>query len=150
MNELSKLKKQQRDLQLRVLEAEDDSEVLEALLAYEEQYIKPLENKNRELSNMVSFYNTITDGGKLVPLNSVPKILKLKKGKRRRFYETLRELNVIDKDNKPKDEYVDLGYFRCVCSSWIDSECGFHIVYTTLIYPEGVEFLRELLNKHNN
>lgn len=150
MNELSKLKKQQRDLQLRVLEAEDDSEVLEALLAYEEQYIKPLENKNRELSNKTSFYDTITDGGKLVPLNFVSRILKLKRGKRRRFYETLRELNVIDKENKPKDEYIDLGYFRYICSSWIDGNCGFHIVYTTLVYPEGVEFLRELLNKHNN
>ena len=150
MNALSKLKKQQRDLQLRVLEAEDDSEVLEALLAYEEQYIKPLENKNRELSNKTSFYDTITDGGKLVPLNFVSRILKLKRGKRRRFYETLRELNVIDKDNKPKDEYIELGYFRYICSSWIDGNCGFHIVYTTLVYPEGVEFFREILNKHNN
>jgi prophage antirepressor len=144
MNELRK------DLQLRILEAEDESELLEALLDYEEQYVKPLENKNRELSNKASFYDTVTDGGKLVPLNSVAKILKLKRSKRRRFYEILRELSVIDKDNKPKDEYIDLGYFRYVCSSWIDGDRGFHIVYTTLVYPEGVEFLRELINKHNN
>ena len=150
MNELGKLKKQQRDLQLRILEAESESDILEALLAYEEQYVKPLEDKNKELSNKAYFYDTITDGGKLVPLNSVAKILNLKRKKRRIFYETLRELNVIDKDNKPKDEYIDLGYFRYVCSSWIDGDRGFHIVYTTLVYPEGVEFLRELINKHNN
>lgn len=144
MNELRK------DLQLRILEAEDESEILEALLNYEEQYVKPLEIKNRELSRKVSYYDTITDYGKLVPLNSVAKILKLKRSKRRRFYEILRELSVIDKDNKPKDEYIDLSYFRYVCSSWIDGDRGFHIVYTTLVYPEGVEFLRELINKHNN
>lgn len=144
MNELRK------DLQLKILEAESESEILEALLDYEEQYVKPLENKNRELSRKVSYYDTITDYGKLVPLNSVAKTLKLKRSKRRRFYEILRELNVIDKDNKPKDEYIDLGYFRYVCSSWIDGDRGFHIVYTTLVYPEGVEFLRELINKHNN
>ena len=144
MNELRK------DLQLRILEAESESEILEALLDYEEQYVKPLEIKNRELSRKASYYDTITDCGKLVPLNSVAKTLKLKRSKRRRFYEILRELSVIDKDNKPKDEYIDLGYFRYVCSSWIDGDRGFHIVYTTLVYPEGVEFLRELINKHNN
>lgn len=144
MNELRK------DLQLKILEAESESEILEALLDYEEQYVKPLEIENRELSRKASYYDTITDYGKLVPLNSVAKTLKLKRSRRRRFYEILRELSVIDKDNKPKDEYIDLGYFRYVCSSWIDGDRGFHIVYTTLVYPEGVEFLRELINKHNN
>ena len=147
MNEL--IKKSKKEQQLKILEADSESGKLKALLDYEKEYIKPLEEKNRELLNRVSFYDTITDYGKLVPLNHLAKILKLKGNKRREFYETLRDLNVIDEDNKPKDEYIDLGYFRYVCSSWTDSDCGFHIVYTTLVYPEGIEFVRELIDKHN-
>lgn len=95
MNELIKLKKEQ---QLKILEAESESDKLKALLDYERHYIKPLEEKNRELLNRVSFYDMITDYGKQLPLNSIAKILKLKGNKRIDFYVTLREL--INKHNK--------------------------------------------------
>ena len=105
-----------------------------------------LQRRNNELKQRAEIAENvlcrISDGKGCFSMNQAAKALKLPYGNRK-LYERLRNENILNLDNSPKQEYVNAGYFKVVVK-YINESVGNKTV--TLVTGKGLIWLAKRLN----
>ena len=63
------------------------------------------------------------------------------------IFELLRKKRVLNEDNQPSRVYQDAGYFRLLESIYTDTRATRHHHIITLVFPQGLEFIRQLIER---
>ncbi len=66
------------------------------------------------------FYDQVTGSKDTVEMKEVAKLLNMGIG-RNNLFKILREKKILDRNNQPYQQYVDLGYFRIVETKYIQN-----------------------------
>lgn len=117
--------------------------------------------ENSELKPKAEHYDIVMNSEKLLDMKDTAKVLdfcemitystkkgikkqKIKSIGRNRLFEILRDLEILMKDNRPYQSYVDLGYFKLVEVS-VPREGKDLVFIVTYVKQKGLEFLRKTL-----
>ena len=143
-----RLKQPKRLSRMEILKIamEAEKEVLLLKEKNEKQEKKLLSQKPK-----VDFFNDAMNSQTLIDLNDVAKTLLIKdeSGKilgRNLLYQKLRDLGILNANNKPYQNYVNSKYFKLVEKSYIHPKTGESILYfKTLLTQKGVTYLHKKL-----
>lgn len=99
-----------------------------------------------EMKPKVEFFEAVTDSKDAISMADVAKVLDFGGG-RNTLFKILRQEKILQKDNRPYQEYIDRGFFRVVEQKYDKGygETGINI--KTLVFQKGVEYIRKLLMK---
>lgn len=61
---------------------------------------------------------------------------------RNKLFAVLRDKQILDRNNIPYRKYQDMGLFRVIENSYADSAGDKHTVLTTLVFPDGLDYIR--------
>ncbi len=109
--------------------------------------LKEDKEKIKELTPKAEFYDAVAGSSTAISIGETAKILNMKIG-RNKLFEFLRENKVLMADNLPYQQYCDRGYFRVIEQKYSLPNGDTDINIKTLVYQEGVEFIRKLLIKN--
>lgn len=90
----------------------------------------------------IEFFNAVTGSKDATEMSSVAKTLDMGIG-RNKMFAHLRDMKILRPNNEPYQEFVDRGYFRVIEQKYTDSKGETHIVFKTLVYQKGMEFIRK-------
>jgi anti-repressor protein len=90
------------------------------------------------------FFDTITDCKDATDMGRVAKVLDMGIG-RNNLFEFLRKKHVLMQNNIPYQNYVDVGYFRVIVSTYNKPDGSVNASTKTLVYVKGMDFIRKLL-----
>ena len=99
-----------------------------------------------EMKPKAEFYDDVTGSTDTIDIGSVAKVLNIPNMGRNKLFSFLREKKVLNKRNKPYQEYVDKGYFRQIETSW-EHNGTTHINLKTVVFQKGVDYIRQLVLK---
>ena len=143
-------------LLLNIFKASGDINKALAINAYEEQYVKPLENKVIEQEERIivlepkgQFYDAVVQSETLLDIGEVSKLLNYKGLGRNNLFRYLRENSILNNKNLPYQTYIDRGYFKIVESSWVNPSTKLvEVSIKTVMYQKGIDWLDKLLSEH--
>ena len=136
-------------LLLGIFKAEGDVNKALAINAYEEQYVRPLENKVVELEPKGKFYDAVVQSETLLDIGEVSKLLNYKGLGRNNLFRYLRENSVLNNKNLPYQTYIDRGYFKIVEYSWVNPSTKLvEVSLKTVMFQKGIDWLDKLLSEH--
>ena len=136
-------------LLLGILKAEGDINRALAVSTYEEQYVRPLENKVTELEPKGQFYDSVVQSETLLDLGEVSKLLNYKGLGRNNLFRYLRENSILNNKNLPYQTYIDRGYFKIVESSWVNPSTKLvEVSIKTVMFQKGIDWLDKMLAEH--
>lgn len=127
----------------------------EALLlaANQQEEIERLEidNRNKEIEikqaqPKVEFYDAVAESSDAISIGDTAKILNIKGVGRNNLFEFLRDKEILMKDNRPYQRFVDNGWFRTIEQKFQKPDGSTHINIKTLVYQRGLDEIRKLVN----
>lgn len=105
------------------------------------------ESKLEIAAPKAEFYDQVAESKDAIDMRTVAAVLNIKGMGRNKIFDKLRELEILDDDNKPYRKYQDSGYFRIIETKFIDSYGDAHINIKTLVYQRGLDFIRKAVTK---
>lgn len=124
----------------------DPVSIMARALQYAEKQIDSLKNTNATLLPKAEFYDAVIESTDTIEMATVAKILNVGIG-RNRLFEILREQKILRDDNTPLQNYVDLGWFKCVESKYTKPDGGTFINVKTVVYQKGIDGILKLLKE---
>lgn len=132
----------------------DTPETLQLLLAESLSRTNHLQIENKKLNEIiieqqpkVEFYDDVTGSKDTIDMKEVAKILNIKNIGRNKLFEILRNKNILDRSNQPYQKYVDAGYFRVIESRFNLPDGEIKISLKTVVFQQGLDFIRRELGK---
>lgn len=119
--------------------------VMEAMQYLQESKAK-LEKELEDAQPALHFFKSVTGSKDTIDIGTVAKVLDKNIG-RNKLFEILRNKNILDRNNKPYQTYIDRGYFRVIETSYTTPDGDTHINCKTVVYQKGVDFINRLLEK---
>lgn len=121
-------------------------QVMARALKLADQTITSLNKTIETMKPKVEFFEAVTDSKDAISMADVAKVLDFGGG-RNTLFKILRQEKILQKDNRPYQEYIDRGFFRVVEQKYDKGygETGINI--KTLVFQKGVEYIRKLLMK---
>lgn len=119
--------------------------VMEAMQYLQESKAK-LEKELADAQPALHFFKSVTGSKDTIDIGTVAKVLDKNIG-RNKLFEILRNKNILDRNNKPYQAYIDRGYFRVIETSYTTPDGDTHINCKTVVYQKGVDFINRLLEK---
>jgi len=121
-------------------------QVMARALKLADQTIASLNKTIETMKPKVEFFEAVTDSKDAISMADVAKVLNFGSG-RNTLFKILRQEKILQKDNRPYQEYIDRGFFRVVEQKYDKGygETGINI--KTLVFQKGVEYIRKLLVK---
>lgn len=121
------------------------------LEAYRDWRIAELQEENDRQKQMlamqapkVDFYDCVTGSGDTIDMAEVAKVLNCGMG-RNKIFELLRDKGVLNSKNQPYQQFVDMGYFRVIESSFTLPDGSVRINLKTVVFQKGLDFIRKLV-----
>ncbi len=99
-----------------------------------EKRVKLLEPKEQ-------FYDDVVGSKDSIEMGHVAKVLGIRKMGRNRLFSLLRDKKVLDKNNIPYQQYVDLGYFRILEQKYTVPNGEIKINIKTMVFQKGGDFI---------
>jgi len=99
------------------------------------------EKKLKLLEPKGQFYDDVTGSKDSVEMGHVAKVLGIKRMGRNRLFSLLREKKVLDKNNIPYQQYIDLGYFRMLEQKYSVPSGETKINIKTMVFQKGIDFI---------
>lgn len=120
--------------------------MVEALeLALEQaKEIEALNAKIETDKHKVEFYDAVADSKDAITIGDAAKVLNMGVG-RNRLFQILRNNKILQSNNVPYQEYIDRGYFRVIEQQWTKPDGENCISIKTLVYQNGLDFIRKLI-----
>jgi anti-repressor protein len=98
-----------------------------------------------EAAPKVQYYDTVADSKEAVPMRDVAQLLNIPGMGRTKLFARLRELKVLDKLNKPYQQFIERGYFRVVQRTFPKPGGQTGVNNTTLVLQKGIEYMIDKL-----
>lgn len=98
-----------------------------------------------EAAPKVDYYDLVADSKEATPMADVAKIIALPHIGRNIMFKKLRDMKILQGNNRPYQVYIDRGYFRVVQSTYLKSDGTSGLTYTTMVYQKGIEFIASKL-----
>lgn len=98
-----------------------------------------------EAEPKVRYYDTVADSKDAVPMRDVAQVLNIPGLGRNKLFEKLRALRILDKANKPYQQFIERGYFRVVQRAFQKPSGETSVNTTTLVMQRGIEYLIDKL-----
>lgn len=118
-------------------------EALELALEQAKQ-IEALNTKIEIDKHKVEFYDAVADSKDAITIGDAAKVLNMGVG-RNRLFEILRNNKILQNNNVPYQKYIDSGYFRVVEQQWTKPDGENCVSIKTLVYQNGLNFIRKLI-----
>lgn len=142
-------------LLLGIFKATGDIDKALAINAYETQYVKPLEVKVEKQSAYiekakpkVAFHDAVTQLSSTVDMDVAAKLLNFKGIGRNKLFGLLRDFKILDKYNRPYQQYVDKGWFKLVETSCVHTTTGDKLVnHKVVLFQKGLDNIHSILIK---
>ncbi|OOM49811.1 phage antirepressor protein KilAC domain protein [Clostridium beijerinckii] len=80
-------------------------------------------------------------------MGHVAKVLAIRGIGRNNLFSLLREKKVLDKNNIPYQQFVDLGYFRVLEQKYTVPSGETKINIKTMVFQKGIEFIRRKIGE---
>lgn len=93
----------------------------------------------------VQYYDAVADSKEAVPMRDVAQLLNIPGMGRTKLFARLRELKILDKLNKPYQQFIERGYFRVVQRTFPKPGGQTGVNNTTLVLQKGIEYLLDKL-----
>ncbi|NRT72473.1 phage antirepressor KilAC domain-containing protein [Clostridium beijerinckii] len=100
------------------------------------------ENKVKLLEPKGQFYDDVAGSKDSIEVGHVAKVLAIRGMGRNNLFSLLREKKVLDKNNIPYQQFVDLGYFRVLEQKYTVPSGETKINIKTMVFQKGIEFIR--------
>jgi anti-repressor protein len=98
-----------------------------------------------EAAPKVQYYDTVADSKDAVPMRDVAQVLNVPGLGRNKLFARLRELRILDRANKPYQQFIERGYFRVVQRAFQKPSGEAGVTTTTLVLQRGIEYLIDKL-----
>ena len=105
------------------------------------------ENKVKVLEPKGQFYDDVAGVRGSVEMGQVAKVLGIRGMGRNNLFSLLREKKVLDKNNIPYQQYVDLGYFRILEQKYTVPSGEIKINIKTMVFQNGIDFIRKSIKE---
>lgn len=99
---------------------------------------------NERMRPKEEFFDAVTDSRDAISMGDVAKVLGMGIG-RNKLFEFLRDKEILQRDNRPYQKYIDRGYFRVVEQKFDKPYGEIGINIKTLVFQSGVDFIRKRL-----
>lgn len=154
-NQLKQIISLKDSLLLGILKAEGDVDKALAINAYEAQYVKPLEVKVEKQTvyiekakPKIAFHDAVTQSSSTVDMGVAAKLLNFKGIGRNKLFGLLRDFKILDKYNRPYQQYVDKGWFKLVETSFVHPTTGDNLInYKVVLFQKGLDNIHSILIK---
>lgn len=100
-----------------------------------------VEKKVKLLEPKAQFYDDVAGSKDSIEMGHVAKVLGIKRMGRNRLFSLLRDKKILDKNNIPYQQYVDLGYFRILEQKYTVPNGEIKINIKTMVFQKGVDFI---------
>ena len=120
-------------------------EALELALA-QAKHIEALNAKIETDKHKVEFYDAVAESKDAITIGDAAKVLNMGIG-RNKLFEILRDNKILQNNNVPYQQYIDRGYFRVVEQQWSKSDGENCVSIKTLVYQNGLNFIRKLITE---
>lgn len=143
---LDKFEEMEQALKNNKAEFKIPTTMVEALeLALEQaKHIEALNTKIENDKHKVEFYDAVADSKDAITIGDAAKVLNMGVG-RNRLFQILRNNKILQSNNVPYQEYIDRGYFRVIEQQWTKPDGENCISIKTLVYQNGLDFIRKLI-----
>lgn len=143
---LDKFEEMEQALKNNKAEFKIPTTMVEALeLALEQaKEIEALNAKIETDKHKVEFYDAVADSKDAITIGEAAKVLNMGVG-RNRLFQILRNNKILQSNNVPYQEYIDRGYFRVIEQQWTKPDGENCISIKTLVYQNGLDFIRKLI-----
>ena len=81
-------------------------------------------------------------------MGHVAKVLGIRRMGRNRLFSLLRNKKILDKNNIPYQQYVDMGYFRVLEQKYTVPNGETKINIKTMVFQKGVDFIGRKIRSH--
>lgn len=98
-----------------------------------------------EAAPKIQYYDTVADSKDAVPMRDVAQVLNIPGLGRNKLFEQLRRLKILDRANKPYQQFIERGYFRVVQRAFQKPNGEASTNTTTLVLQRGIEYLIDRL-----
>lgn len=99
------------------------------------------EKKVKLLEPKGQFYDDVAGSKDSIEMGHVAKVLGIKGMGRNSLFSLLRDKKVLDKNNLPYQQYVDLGYFRVLEQKYSVPSGETKINIKTMVFQKGIDFI---------
>ena len=141
-------------LLLGIFKATGDIDKALAINAYETQYVKPLEIKVEKQAVYIEkakpkvAFHDATQSSSTVDMDVAAKLLNFKGIGRNKLFGLLRHFKILDKYNRPYQQYVDKGWFKLVETSSVYTTTGDNLVnHKVVLFQKGLDNIHSILIK---
>ena len=100
-----------------------------------------VEKKVKLLEPKAQFYDDVAGSKDSIEMGHVAKVLGIRRMGRNRLFSLLRDKKILDKNNIPYQQYVDLGYFRILEQKYTVPNGEIKINIKTMVFQKGVDFI---------
>lgn len=98
-----------------------------------------------EAAPKVQYYDAVADSKDAVPMRDVAQVLNIPGLGRNKLFAKLRTIKILDRANKPYQQFIERGYFRVVQRTFQKSNGEAGVDTTTLVLQKGIEYLIDKL-----
>jgi prophage antirepressor-like protein len=98
-----------------------------------------------EAAPKVQYYDAVADSKEAVPMRDVAQLLNIPGMGRTKLFAKLRDLKILDRVNKPYQQFIERGYFRVVQRTFPKPGGQTGVNNTTLVLQKGIEYLLDKL-----
>lgn len=99
------------------------------------------EKKVKLLEPKGQFYDDVAGSKDSIEMGHVAKVLGIRRMGRNRLFSLLRDKKILDKNNIPYQQYVDMGYFRVLEQKYTVPNGETKINIKTMVFQKGVDFI---------
>jgi prophage antirepressor-like protein len=99
------------------------------------------ENKVKLLEPKAQFYDDVAGSKDSIEMGHVAKVLAIKGVGRNRLFSLLRNKKILDGNNIPYQQYVDIGYFRVLEQKYSVPSGETKINIKTMVFQKGIDFI---------
>jgi anti-repressor protein len=122
-----------KDLALMILQAEEEKE--------------RMQHQIESMQPKAELYDLAMKSGDTLSMDEVAKILNLQKLGRNKIFELLRDKKVLDKNNKPYQEFVTRGWFKMIETPY--ERNGKTCIGTkTVVFQKGLDGIRKVIGSN--
>lgn len=101
------------------------------------------EMKVKLLEPKGEFYDDVAGSKDSIEMGHVAKVLGIKGVGRNNLFSLLRDNKILDRNNIPYQQYVDLGYFRVLEQKYTVPNGETKINIKTMVFQKGIDFIRK-------
>ncbi len=105
------------------------------------------EKKVKLLEPKGQFYDDVAGSKDSIEMGHVAKVLGIRGMGRNNLFSLLRDKKVLDKNNIPYQQFVDMGYFRVLEQKYTVPNGEIKINIKTMVFQKGVDFIRKKINE---